>query len=177
MSVRRLTVQDAGAYRALMLQAYRLHPEAFTSSLAERACLPASWWESRTCDDPSASQVVFGACVERALVGAVGVSFESREKTRHKATLFGLYVTEGFRMLGMGRNLVDAVLEHARTRPETMLVQLSVTAGNQRAQRLYAACGFAPFGTEPMAVRVGDGFAAKVHMWCTLHPPPPAAPT
>jgi hypothetical protein len=38
--VRRLGAADAPAYRALMLSAYLHHPEAFTSSHAERVDLP-----------------------------------------------------------------------------------------------------------------------------------------
>jgi hypothetical protein len=38
------------------------------------------------------------------------------------------------------------------------------------AQALYSACGFVPFGEEPLAVAVGEGFATKVHMGCDLPP-------
>ena len=61
-----------------------------------------------------------------------------------------------------------AVLAEARRRSETLLVQLTVTEGNAAAQALYASCGFISFGTEPLAVRLGDGYVAKVHLWCDL---------
>ncbi|MBS0426345.1 MAG: GNAT family N-acetyltransferase, partial [Proteobacteria bacterium] len=47
MPVRRLAPADAPAYRALMLDAYARHPEAFTSTVAEREPLPLAWWEAR----------------------------------------------------------------------------------------------------------------------------------
>jgi hypothetical protein len=61
-----------------------------------------------------------------------------------------------------------AVLDQARARPGVRLVQLMVTDGNEAAQSLYAACGFVPFGIEPLAVSVGDRFVAKMHTWCDL---------
>jgi hypothetical protein len=47
MPIRRLVPDDAQAYRALMLEAYERHPDAFTSTATERAALPLSWWEAR----------------------------------------------------------------------------------------------------------------------------------
>ncbi|RMM07895.1 hypothetical protein ALO95_04920 [Pseudomonas syringae pv. antirrhini] len=40
ISYRRLTPTDAIAYRLLMLEAYTLHPDAFTSDVKEREALP-----------------------------------------------------------------------------------------------------------------------------------------
>jgi RimJ/RimL family protein N-acetyltransferase len=168
MMLRRLEPSDAPRYRALMLEAYALHPDAFTSSVEERAALPLSWWEGRLSADPRATELVFAAFHEGQLAGVAGLSFERREKVRHKATLFGMYVPAGFRQRGLGRQLVDAVLTGARERPGVKLVQLTVTRGNASAQALYESCGFTAFGVEPFAVAVGEGFVSKVHMWCNM---------
>jgi ribosomal protein S18 acetylase RimI-like enzyme len=168
VTIRRLTPGDVPEYRRLMLAAYEHHPDAFTSSASERAALPMSWWESRLGEAPLASEVVFGAFEAHRMVGVAGVSFEAREKAKHKATLFGMYVPSEFRHRGVGRGLVLAVLDHARSRSGVMLVQLHVTQGNAAAQSLYERCGFVPFGLEPFAVAVGPTFISKVHMWCDL---------
>lgn len=172
MLVLRLTPSHAPAYRALMLEAYELHPDVFTATVAERVELPLSWWEARMADAPNANEAVFGAFVDGTLAGVAGIRYEMREKTAHKATLFGLYVPHRFRKLGLGRGLVDAILNHAKTRSNVLLVQLTVTAGNAPAQRLYESCGFVPFGNEPLAVRVGSTYLSRIHMWCSLRPPP-----
>jgi GNAT superfamily N-acetyltransferase len=168
MTITRLTPADAETYRTLMLQGYALHPEAFTASVAERGPLPISWWHQRLQPDADARERVLGAWVGGELAGVAGLSFEARERSRHKATLFGMYVPQQHRQRGLGRQLVQAVLAEAAQRPDTLLVQLTVTAGNAAAQSLYAACGFVPFGTEPFAVKLGTGFVDKVHMWCDL---------
>lgn len=168
MTITRLTPEHAETYRALMLQGYALHPEAFTASVAERGPLPISWWQQRLQRGDDVHEMVLGAWSGDELAGVAGLSFETRERSSHKAMLFGMYVAPQFRHAGLGHQLVQAVLAEARRRPGTLLVQLTVTAGNAGAQALYAACGFAPFGNEPMAVRLGHGYVSKVHMWCDL---------
>jgi len=167
-SIRRLEVPNVSAYRELMLEAYALHPDAFTSSVSERAVLPISWWESRLSAEPDTTEIVLGAFDAEDLVGVAGLSFERREKARHKATLFGMYVPSAQRHKGFGRSLVLSALEQARQRRGTRLVQLTVTDGNKVARSLYERCGFVQFGLEPLAVAVEDRFVSKVHMWCDL---------
>ncbi|SDZ21971.1 GNAT family N-acetyltransferase [Pseudomonas sp. NFIX28] len=162
MSIQRLDAGDATAYRALMLEAYERHPQAFTSSVAERAAMPLSWWEARL---NSPLDLLLGAFEEGELVGIVGLAFEVREKARHKATLFGLYVAQPYRHGGLGYRLVQALLQEARKRPGLRLVQLTVTAGNDAALALYRRCGFVQFGLEPLAVRVEDQYFDKLHLW------------
>ncbi|MDM0116188.1 GNAT family N-acetyltransferase [Variovorax sp. J22R133] len=169
MLIRRLTPADAFAHRQLMLEAYENHPDAFTSSTSERVALPLSWWADRLPAGDAQSSAVWGAFDDHdTLVGAAGLSVESRIKSRHKGLLFGMYVVPAARQHGVGAKLVEAVLAAARMRGDIRVVQLTVTQGNDGAQALYERCGFKTFGVEPMAVRVADRFHAKVHMWCEL---------
>ncbi|MGH8384193.1 MAG: GNAT family N-acetyltransferase [Pseudomonas sp.] len=162
MWIERLDANHALAYRALMLEAYDLHPQAFTSSVRERAAMPLSWWESRLTDK---LDVVLGAFEAGQLAGIVGLAFEPREKARHKTTLFGMYVSPTVRERGVGYQLVQAALAEARNHQGLRLIKLTVTAGNDAALNLYQRCGFIQFGLEPMAVRVGEEYFDKVHMW------------
>ncbi|MEZ4701585.1 MAG: GNAT family N-acetyltransferase [Rhodothermales bacterium] len=169
LHIERLTTAHAGAYRALMLEAYAAHPDAFTSTPEERAGLALSWWETRLAAGDGAADRVFGAMDAGRIAGVAGLSFHRREKLRHKATLFGMYVRPAYRQQGLGRRLVEAVLDEARRHANLHHVLLTVSDTNAAAQQLYAACGFEPYGTEPRAIRVGDAFVGKVLMWCDLH--------
>jgi ribosomal protein S18 acetylase RimI-like enzyme len=162
MWIQRLDSSHALAYRALMLEAYDRHPQAFTSSVRERASMPLSWWESRL---TGKLDVVLGAFEERRLAGIAGLAFEAREKALHKVTLFGMYVSADVRQRGIGYQLVQAVLAEARSHQGLRLIKLTVTAGNDAAFNLYRRCGFIQFGLEPMAVRVGEQYFDKIHMW------------
>jgi ribosomal protein S18 acetylase RimI-like enzyme len=165
--VRRLVPDDAPAYRALMLDAYRDHPDAFTSSAEERAGQPTYWWAWRLAPGEAAAQRVFGAFDAGVLVGAAGWSRGERAKVEHRAELFGMAVLAVARGRGAGRALVDAVLADARA-AGALSMTLTVTDGNGAAERLYARCGFVRIGLEPMAVRVGEAFVAKATMWRRL---------
>lgn len=165
MMIRQLLSSDAQAYRALMLEAYGAYPQAFTSSVAERAAMPLSWWQKRL-DSPL--DRLLGAFEDDQLAGIVGLAFEPREKARHKVTLFGMYVTQAHQQRGLGRQLVEAALAEARRHPCLTLIQLTVTAGNDAALALYRRCGFIQYGLEPLAVRVGDEYFDKIHLWREL---------
>jgi ribosomal protein S18 acetylase RimI-like enzyme len=148
-----------------MLQAYADEVDVFQATVREREPLPLEWWESRIADGRDPRQLVLGAYVDGRLVGVAGLRFQRRQRTRHKASLFGLYVLPPFQGRGIGRRLVEAVLEQARSTQGTQVVQLKVTGSNTSALRLYESCGFVPFGTEPLAVKVGERFVSMVHMW------------
>jgi RimJ/RimL family protein N-acetyltransferase len=128
----------------------------------ERAAMPLSWWEKRL---TSKLDTVFGAFEEGRLAGIVGLAFDPREKARHKATLFGMYVSATVRQRGLGHELVQAALAEAGNHPGLKVIQLTVTAGNEAAFNLYQRCGFIQFGLEPLAVRVGEDYFDKIHMW------------
>ncbi|MEM1182398.1 MAG: GNAT family N-acetyltransferase [Acidobacteriota bacterium] len=166
--ISKLKSEDAEAYRALMLDAYREAPEAFTATVQERLHQPLSWWRERFTGSSQALCCVFGAFKGGGLVGVAGLRQAPRPRTRHKATLFGLFVHPEATGRGLGRRLVDAVLAEARSRPEILAVQLTVTDTNKAALALYGACGFERFGVEPMAMRIEGRSLAKVHMWCSV---------
>jgi len=167
-TLRRLRPDDAPAYRALMLQAYAEHPDAFTSSVAERAGVPLAWWAARLREGALATEIVLGALDQGLLLGVVGLRCNLIERTRHKALLFGMAVASGQRRLGLGRRLVEAACAEALARPGLRLLQLTVSEGNLPACRLYEACGFRPYGLEPMALLLDGQPIAKLHMWRPL---------
>ena len=161
MAIELLEPSNAKAYRQLMLEAYALHPQAFVSTIARREKLPLSWWESQLDDDLNA---LFGAFVDSRLVGIAGLAFEPWDDARHKATLFGLYVTQAFRAQGLGEDLVQAVLSLAGQEPEIKVIELTVSADSSAALALYKRCGFEQSGLEEYGIRVGEAYYDRVHM-------------
>jgi ribosomal protein S18 acetylase RimI-like enzyme len=164
MEIRRLTLDDAAAYRTLRLRSFREHPEAFTTSYEELEQQPLADSEKRM----SAANIKFwGAFEDGRLVGYVGLDRETRAKCRHKATLVSMYVAPEFAGRGIGRALVDALLAQAREDGLELIV-LTVTDGNDKAAQLYERCGFRSFGVEPHAIKVDGRAFGKNHMYLLL---------
>jgi len=162
-----LTSAHAPAYRELMLEAYTLAADAFTSTAEERAAEPMSWWEKRIASTAGLSES-FGAFSEGHLVGTVALEYNAKPKTRHSALVIGMYLRPTARGQGAGRALMQAAVAAARARPGIEVLSLTVTEGNEPALRLYQSLGFRAWGTEPEAIRTPGGFRGKVHMSLSL---------
>ena len=172
MHIRRLQREDAAPYHALRLRMLCTFPDAFTSSYEEDSLKPLAWVEKRiVAGDEAPHDFVLGAFdVADQLIGSVGLSVETRQKQRHKALLFGMYVAPESAARGVGRALLAACLERARAVPGLEQINLSVTAANARARRLYESAGFSVFGIEERAIKIGIEYFAKAHMTLRLLP-------
>jgi ribosomal protein S18 acetylase RimI-like enzyme len=158
---------DAPEYRAFRLRGLREHPDAFTSSFEEENLRPLAYTQARL--GTPMTEKIWGAFVEGALAGMVGLSHETRLKNRHKAALVSLYVAGEFTGRGLGRALVNTVRQDARD-SGVELVVLTVTDSNRAACALYAQAGFSAFGVEPDAIRVDGISFGKQHMFLQLLP-------
>ncbi|MEP7207666.1 MAG: GNAT family N-acetyltransferase [Casimicrobiaceae bacterium] len=168
VSLRDLLPTDAAAYRAVRLRALADFPEAFTSSAKEEAASADAWSVERV--TPRAGRVLMGAFVGDTLGGTAGLIRLPRQKERHKADLFGMYVGPEHGGRHIGRQLVDALIATGRTWPGLEQITLTVTRGNARAQRLYHEAGFVTFGIEHRAIKVGATYYDKEHMVLFLNP-------
>ena len=168
MHVARLQPSHASQYRELMLQAYELAADAFTSTAAERALEPESFWVKRIAD-PTGLTVALGAFEGQSLVGTVALEYSAKPKTKHKGLVIGMYTSPRARGQGFGRALIQGIVEHARAREGLLMLTLTVTEGNEPAISLYRSVGFQTFGVEPMAICTPSGLKGKVHMALRLH--------
>jgi ribosomal protein S18 acetylase RimI-like enzyme len=146
MEIRQLGSADAAAYRELRLAALKNSPEAFGSTFERESTQPLAWFRERLGKGP-----VFGAFRSSELVGTAGFVQRAGEKEKHKGLLWGMYVRPDARNAGIGRQLIEAVIDYARDHVE--LIQLSVISDNQRAQRLYAGLGFVEYGVEKNSLK------------------------
>jgi ribosomal protein S18 acetylase RimI-like enzyme len=161
LQIRRLQLTDAPRYRAFRLRGLREHPDAFTSSFEEETTRPLADTEARLAT--TGREKLWGAFIDGALAGLIGLSHETRIKNRHKASLVGLYVAHEFTGRGLGRALVDTVLAEARASGVELLA-LTVTDSNRSARALYTQAGFRALGTERDAIRVNEISYGKLHM-------------
>src|SRR5262249_59848633 len=89
---------------------------------------------------------------------------EKGPKSRHKGRVWGVYVTPEARRAGIGRKMMQALLDRISAIDDMEQVLLSVAATQIPAIRLYRSLGFESFGTEPRALRIGDRYIDEEHM-------------
>lgn len=107
--------------------------------------------------------VVFGAGGDR-LLGMAGVYTEDREKTAHKAHLWGMYVRPEARGRGLAGALLARVIAHARSLDGVRWLHLGVSETAEHARRCYESAGFATWGVEPEALCHNGRCVAELHM-------------
>ena len=149
--MRQLNGADAEAFQALRLEALERHPAAFAASHVEEAghCLAEV---AKRLDQGA----VFGAFIEGLLAGSAGFAQPERAKKCHKGVLWGVYVRAPVRGQGLGRGLVEQVIDYARGRVEQL--HATVTTSNQAARQLYRGLGFQTYGLEPRGLKVAGRY-------------------
>lgn len=152
MEIRVLTTANARVYREIRLHSLRQHPEAFAAGFEEESLRPLSAFEERLVSSPE--KYVLGAWQEDELVGMVAFTRFQRRKRRHRGLISGMYVMPHARGQGIGKALLAAVIQRARTLPDLEEIVLGVTIGNDTARALYRKMRFESSHVEPRFLRV-----------------------
>jgi GNAT superfamily N-acetyltransferase len=142
VEIRSTTEEDWEAVRDVRLRALGESPSSFGSSLArEREHSEAEWrlWSGR---GRTGAGVLFVADAGDGFVGLAGGYPEEDPAAVH---LVSMWVDPAHRGRGLGRSLVQAVIDWARGRG-ARVVNLWATDGNEPAIALYRSCGFRPTG-------------------------------
>jgi RimJ/RimL family protein N-acetyltransferase len=151
IQVRRLSEDDAAAFRDIRLEALETFPEAFQSTYESSAGLGLEAYAQRL-----KQYALFGGFLDGELAGIVGFYPLKNPKIAHKGIMWGMYVKEAARGTGLAKAMIDAVVDHARGKVEQIV--LSVVADNERARKFYGKMGFEAYGMERRALRIGERY-------------------
>jgi len=163
MEFRILTAEDAPEWWRLRLESLEGDPEAFSSSAEDHRTLGLDEVRKRLGIGTSDSFVV-GAFEDGRLVGMSGFHRETGLKSQHKGRVWGVYVTPTKRGTGIGRKLLQMILERVEQNESVEQILISYSTTQAAAGALYRSLGFEPFGREPRALKVGGKFLDEEYM-------------
>ena len=151
--------------KALRLEALRRAPAAFASSLADEQAFSDDVWLARlTTAFQRDYNMTWYAEHEADLVGMAGANWSSREKTRHVAMIYGVYVSPARRGQGIATELLSRLLDELSALPQLEKVSLSVNSACAPAVRLYQRFGFEKVGTARRDLCVDGQYHDLVYM-------------
>ena len=149
--------------KELRLEALLNEAIAFASSYADEKAFGDDLWIARL---QSAVQrdnnMTFYAELDGKLVGMATANWRAREKTRHAATIYSVYVSQVARGRGIGLALLRTILQELSALPHIEKVSLTVNSDCLPALRLYQRLGFKLLGTAKRELKV-DGRYYDLH--------------
>ncbi len=145
LALHRLRPEHWRRWREVRLRALAESPEAFASTYEENVRFPEETWRQRTraFAAPAADRAMFVA-TDRASGDWIGCAGGFVE-TDGTPSLISMWVAPEHRGHGVGRSLVEAVIDWARAAGYDRL-RLDVVRGQDSAVRLYGRLGFRPTG-------------------------------
>jgi ribosomal protein S18 acetylase RimI-like enzyme len=168
MRIRFLTADDASEWWRLRLEALEGDPAAFSASAEEHRCLSLDGVRKRISDATNESFVI-GAFDDERLAGMAGFYREKGLKSWHKGRIWGVYVTPTKRGTGIGREMLQMLMQRARQMEGIEQILLSVSLSQKAAVALYRSLGFESWGCEPRALKLEDQFIDEEYMILKLN--------
>jgi ribosomal protein S18 acetylase RimI-like enzyme len=169
MEIRFLTGDDAAEYSRLRLEALEGDPEAFSSSAEEHRTISLAEIRNRLgCAE--SEQFVVGAFAEGRLAATAGFYRERGLKSRHKGYVWGVYVAPKLRGAGVGKKIMQTLIDRARAIEGVEQILLSFSTTQTAAEKLYRSLGFKTWGCEPRALKIGDRYIDEEFVTLRLNP-------
>jgi GNAT superfamily N-acetyltransferase len=153
--VRLFTEQDAQALWDLRMLALETDPWSFVDSPEELRAISVEEFATRLRAD-HAENFIVGAFEQGSAVGMVGCYQEVPLKRRHKAWIWGVFVNPSARGRGIGKSLMQAAIQRAKSIPGLEMLLLTVGVGQPVPRKLYESLGFRSFGIEPRGLKIGN---------------------
>jgi len=169
--IRPIKPEETTQYCQLRREALTHNPETFGGTLEEFVQTP--YYKGEQLIEVTEHNYILGAFERQSgkLVGMVGFRRESRIKMRHKSFIWGMYVSPEHRRNGLGRKLVNEVLQRAKGLDGLEQVRLFVLTINNEARLLYLSLGFLVYGYEKNALKYNGNHYDEEYMVYWLHTP------
>lgn len=154
--IRRLGADDAETFSKLRRELTADNPIPMGLTMEEELARPLQGFRDQlSYPEPNAA---FGAFIGGELVASAAVAWPSKlPSSRHKTTLWGVFVSPRFRRQGIGRIVVQRAIAHADL-AGVRRINLTVYVPNPAAVKLYESLQFEHCGVEPEAIRIDGAY-------------------
>jgi len=153
--IKRITSEDAFVYKEVRLRALAESPTSFSATYAKEVQFPDEEWRRRAAERDGGKAIGFLAYEDDRACGMVFCFKDDQDVA--VGTIVSMWVDPAVRRAGVGRLLINAVVEWAKER-EMRELKLMVTSVNQGAIAFYERNGFrmsgktGPYPNDPAIV-------------------------
>jgi ribosomal protein S18 acetylase RimI-like enzyme len=158
MNIRKLTADDAAAFREIRVEMCQLYPEAFAQTPEEVAAMPddkcPEWWAP---SDVFPEKFMLAAFEGERIVGTAAFRREEMLKERHRAFIWSVYVRSDARGKGISKQLMQQIIDEARQMEGLEILSLVVALTQTSARTLYTSLGFFTTGLILHGYKLPDG--------------------
>jgi len=148
-------------YKNLRLKALQSEPQAFSSNYSREVKYPNDKWKQRLEESGKGrTWLLFAIDAKMTLVGMIGGYRDDEDVQNNSAQIWGVYVDKEMRGKGIGKELMNSILEVLRSVPNIKKIIIEVNADQKIAKKLYEGVGFKEFETHKQIM--GDGIEHKI---------------
>lgn len=169
--IRPITSDEAALYVELRKEMLQESPRAFGASVETDVASDLEGMRGRL--ESQGENRTFGAFDSDTgeLLGSVGGAKQGpHQKRAHALGVWGMYVAPKGRGRGIGRELMQALIDYSESLPGVCVISLSVSAATPVAQALYASLGFVEWGREPCSLHIDGEYYTEIFMQLLLEP-------
>lgn len=158
---RLLAPDDLAGYRRIRISCLEQYPDNFgTTPLEEKNAAVLKLNHSIT--RPDSCNFTMGAFnADNQLIGICGFLAETRQKTKHRGEVVQMFVDPAFKGLGIGRTLLQKVIDQAFGSGQIEQIILSAVFENKKAIKLYEQAGFIEYGRLQNYFKSGTGYTTQ----------------
>ncbi len=162
-----LAPADHSEYSRVRLDSLKKCPDNFGSTYEEELSLK-SLKLTDAIQRADKYNFAYGAFTEeQKLIGICGFITDRRLKTRHRGEIVQLFVGPEYHGQGIGKKLLQLIVDKAFDNAQTELILLAVVSTNESAVNLYKQSGFREYGKLEKYFKSGTGYAAQSFFYLT----------